>query len=337
MSVLTQAPTESTCPDCGEDVTGLALKCSTPGSGRTGCGKYVHLKCSQLPSHYIVRFDVSRASYLCKACVQVEAGDQYEDSLRKIEDILRAANPASPVNNAEETGGGEVVSETENSRINNDGTSAGQNGGGEVVSETQNSQDDSTRSSANGRSPQAGKKKVCKDYLKKNCKHGKSGKVGGLCRFGHPKMCYKFLKYGSRNSNGCNGGTNCKLGYHPPLCWQFSKRGDCRRENCGFYHQKHWGIQSGGRSRQQEEADGGRRSQPPRNHSSPQRSYAEAAGRTNTAPTHMNRENREDPFLALHNQMQTQIQQMQGLMQMVLQREERMGGAPLARCQCGKA
>ena len=92
MSAICQAPRESSCPDCGEEVTGLALKCGSGSSGRSGksgCEKYVHLKCSQLPGYYLVRFDLSRASYLCKACVRLDGGDQYDESLAKIEDLLR--------------------------------------------------------------------------------------------------------------------------------------------------------------------------------------------------------------------------------------------------------
>ena len=43
------------------------------------------------------------------------------------------------------------------------------------------------------------KKTVCRYYSAGKCQHGR---VGSDCRYGHPKMCRKYIKYGY-NNNGC--------------------------------------------------------------------------------------------------------------------------------------
>ena len=78
-------PQDAVCQDCSLAVTGAALKCDV----RSGCGRFTHLGCSGLPAHYLVRFEVSRASYLCKTCVKSEAGQQYEECLVKIQRLLK--------------------------------------------------------------------------------------------------------------------------------------------------------------------------------------------------------------------------------------------------------
>ena len=67
---------------------GLVLKCGSLIGPPSGCGQFVHLKCSQLPSFYLVRYELTRVSYLCKDCICLKGGEEYNVILRQIEDIL---------------------------------------------------------------------------------------------------------------------------------------------------------------------------------------------------------------------------------------------------------
>ena len=82
MSAIITAPENAKCLSCDEEVSGIVLRCgTTAGGGKSGCGKFTHLGCSQLPSSYLVRLDLTRASYLCTSCIVTETGERYSESL----------------------------------------------------------------------------------------------------------------------------------------------------------------------------------------------------------------------------------------------------------------
>lgn len=77
-----------------------------------------------------------------------------------------------------------------------------------------------------------GNSKVCRYYIQKQCKHRRTGND---CEFLHPKMCFRFVSYGWDSEKGCEKGKQCSF-YHPPLCHEAERNGECKRENCRFYH-----------------------------------------------------------------------------------------------------
>lgn len=84
----------------------------------------------------------------------------------------------------------------------------------------------------NGEEMQRKKRRVCKHFLQKKCKHGKHGEK---CDFEHPKMCFRFSKFGEKHPGGCKKGKKCQF-YHPPLCWKSVNGEKCERKNCKFFH-----------------------------------------------------------------------------------------------------
>ena len=78
--------------------------------------------------------------------------------------------------------------------------------------------------------PPAGNRPACKFYLRRGCKHGRKGVS---CKFDHPKLCFKYTKYGDKRG-GCREGKDCRY-FHPKLCNSY-KSGVCSRPNCNFYH-----------------------------------------------------------------------------------------------------
>ena len=72
-----------------------------------------------------------------------------------------------------------------------------------------------------------GKKKVCKHYIYKKCRHGLKGSG---CPFDHPTKCFKYMRNGSNARRGCSEGKNCKY-FHPPLCRTSVRNGVCARED----------------------------------------------------------------------------------------------------------
>lgn len=76
------------------------------------------------------------------------------------------------------------------------------------------------------------KSRVCKHFLHKKCKHGKRGEG---CNFYHPKLCFRFSKFGSKHPKGCKKGKKCDF-FHPPLCWKSVDGEECERKSCKFLH-----------------------------------------------------------------------------------------------------
>ena len=79
---------------------------------------------------------------------------------------------------------------------------------------------------------------ICSKYKTRNCPHGARGdKIvdGAVCKFLHPKSCFKYSHYGTHKKLGCNKGDNCKF-YHPKLCKFSVKDKCCTNKACTFVH-----------------------------------------------------------------------------------------------------
>ena len=85
MSAMCVAPADAGCADCSLEMASCrTLKCS-----KQMCARHVHLGCSEFPAFHLVRFALTRASYMCGKCVAEEIGAQvyslsYEEILKEI-------------------------------------------------------------------------------------------------------------------------------------------------------------------------------------------------------------------------------------------------------------
>lgn len=216
------APSGVDCTGCRLEVGGSrALRCSRPR-----CAGYIHLKCSGFPAFHLVRFEVTRASYMCEGCVAEEIGDQYDSCLTAIvgELELRA-------------GGAGGCGDSSGVGIPDDGPSAPTVS---VLDDTSGSPSESvaggnskpSESSSPGSGASRVEKKICRHYISGSCKYGRAGDG---CEFLHPKKCNKFLTHGDKASRGCKKGKECPY-FHPALCWGAARGGVCSRERCKFHH-----------------------------------------------------------------------------------------------------
>ena len=216
---------------------------------------------------------------------------------------------------------------------------------GEIVS-SQQPRNPRTVSSRTENQNQNENSRVCRDFIKKRCPHGKSGRMGGKCRFEHPRLCHKFLRGGNSRA-GCDMGSGCNF-YHPKLCWHFSKRGSCSRANCSFYHQK-----GNTKPNVREVAYSGHLNSYAQGTTGGSSNSTASKSVSNTMSAGIDSNMRDTPspymhasstsngdFLVLQNQMQSQLQQMQQqmqqLMQMVLGREGKSEVVRHSPCQCSK-
>ena len=82
------------------------------------------------------------------------------------------------------------------------------------------------------------KEQICELFKKRECPHGRSGKVlvdGKTCERSHPKRCYKFCDFGAKHQNGCKKGKKC-LYWHPRICKFSMKNIRCEDDQCTFQH-----------------------------------------------------------------------------------------------------
>ena len=78
------------------------------------------------------------------------------------------------------------------------------------------------------------KAKICKFYAKGSCKHGRKG---SNCKFQHPEVCRKLLKFGNKSQKGCNKGTKCSK-FHPRMCSSSIINKVCFNHRCTYTHVK---------------------------------------------------------------------------------------------------
>ena len=335
-AIVLTPPQDAVCQVCGHDVRGPALKCEV----RSGCGKFTHLKCSELPAKYLVRFDVSRASYLCEGCVKTSAGDNYDEYLVKFQRMMNEDDDARDEQTVAQ-GSDSQANASSQPRANEQTVAQGSDSQANASSQPRANEPEilarpAATSNPNSERPAATPNPnserrnhvVCRDFLKKKCSFGKSGRVGGTCGFWHPRLCRRFLKFG-KGRNGCSGGGRC-ANYHPKICWRFARSGSCNREDCQYYHQRQI------KNRRESDRERERESRERRpDHEQPQRSYSDVL-RGNANPRGANPPNTpESNFLSWQSLMETKMHQMQAMMQMVLMKDER-GGVRQGSCQCGK-
>ena len=82
--------------------------------------------------------------------------------------------------------------------------------------------------------------KICGLYRRGACPHGLRGTKevdGEVCKLPHPKVCQKYISFGSREEKGCSFKDKCSL-FHPILCRYSVKSRFCANEKCTFAHLK---------------------------------------------------------------------------------------------------
>ena len=345
MQCFAEAGEGDECPDCGLEVVGQALRCST-------CKLLIHLGCSELPKYYLVLLKTTRVTYTCRRCVKQKVKENYnmhEVEVSKLiggpalseelEEHLREASRSDTDSSAppptQETG---IVIESES--------------GGERERSSQI--DDKvyvsqvSRVSSIGK-PEASlvhearslraktKKRVCKFYKNGMCKYGAKGRE---CPFEHPRKCFRFLKSGTR---GCDKGSNCNF-YHPPLCSSTKAGRPCERENCRFLHPR--GTSSGkarvigehGRAVNANLGNRGERTN---------RAYSEVVREVDRAEDHRNIKNIRvaqdcaDEYLGLQKsresiflKMQLQVERMEVQLQKLLNQSSQKYSETVRTCDC---
>ena len=80
-------------------------------------------------------------------------------------------------------------------------------------------------------------KKVCYKWMRGG---SKSCNRKGDCKFFHPKLCNKWIKKGAE---GCNMKHKCEF-IHPAICKDNEKDGICSRDNCKFFNATNSILQS---------------------------------------------------------------------------------------------
>lgn len=82
--------------------------------------------------------------------------------------------------------------------------------------------------------------RVCEKYLNGKCQHGLKGNKavnGEVCKFNHPKRCFKFCGFGNKGVKGCKKGDECSY-FHPTLCKHSVQKRCCTNDSCTFVHLK---------------------------------------------------------------------------------------------------
>ena len=223
MQALAKIQDGGTCETCQIPVCEEALKCNK-------CSLLCHLGCSGFPEYQLVRFAITRCSYLCRGCLTLEEAD-YKKGADIVKRLLAAeaavigamaSENEDPVNN-DQTADGQTVESTGSVPIQT----------GSNPQEFQNRNAESSEEVNNGPSADARRKKtICKFYRTRTCKYGT---LGERCLFDHPKKCLKYITHGSKTSRGCKKGKECSF-YHPPLCWSSVNNGTCHKTDCKFQH-----------------------------------------------------------------------------------------------------
>ena len=82
------------------------------------------------------------------------------------------------------------------------------------------------------KAPTVSKNEICRHYKKGKCKHGRKGDG---CQFSHPKPCRKLMEHGIKGPRGCKGGCN---NFHPRMCSNSIRKGECLNNQCTYVHMK---------------------------------------------------------------------------------------------------
>ena len=345
---------DSICYLCNTKVAEEALKCKS-------CSSYTHFRCSELPNYHLVRLYIHRSStYSCRACVGNESRFvEAEARVKKVVDLERnlivdvTANSQQIVVNS----GNDNEMSTENQNANLDihdvdqdtELIGGQGQRGSASNEGNTDRQEQSESASNENNTNAitrpqnrgnqrsAVEEICQLFLQKKCPKGKSGRVNGRCPKKHPKICYRFINFGTRR-DGCNRGAGCKY-YHPKICHQFEKKGNCNRTDCTFYHAKKrlQKYQRPSNINENIQVYGARAGESmPVRENIDRNSYAGVAGSrsnmqqirtpgrfgsTSVEEQRTSCLNQSSDFLEVQTQMQQQIKQLSQLMQVLVSRE----------------
>ena len=91
---------------------------------------------------------------------------------------------------------------------------------------------------------------------------------GERCKDNHPRRCYSFCNFGTKQIIGCQKGNSCPE-FHPKLCRNSLRSSACYNDNCKFVH-----LKSTKRERNESET-------PDHRHQSHQREHQPLKGREN--------------------------------------------------------
>ena len=110
-----------------------------------------------------------------------------------------------------------------------------------------------------------GKIQFAKDTLLTNVHnpHGINGNRlvnGERCKDNHPRRCYSFCNFGTKQRIGCQKGNSCPK-FHPKLCRNSLRSSACYNDNCKFVH-----LKSTKRERNESETPDHRHQSHPREH-----------------------------------------------------------------------
>ena len=349
----------SVCFSCNTGLAEESLKCKT-------CQRLLHFGCSGLPEYHLARLAMNRAStYNCRVCLGNE--DKFAEAIAKVKRITdserqlivdAADSQSSQERDSSQIGlstgqsGSDLVTVNGNANAN---SGDGNDHLNTVVDGQENQEptlnENNERISPQNRgNPRAAAGDVCPLYLQKKCPKGKSGKIGGHCPLKHPKICFRFINFGTKR-DGCSKGPSCKY-YHPRVCYQFDKKGKCNRTGCTFYHAKKRLQKSQGPARvNTREYETGPGEMPRAVGAREQNSYARVvASRPSTrqggaqrqySPLHEEpqtaQSNQSSAFLEIQTCMQEQIKQLSQMMDILVSRDACVSNATSPRqrtCRC---
>ena len=249
------ASKDETCLICDKLLIKVGVYCHL-------CKKGSHLHCSDSTVQTLAKLKLSRCQYTCGACL-ANMHPTISDTKKEIHTLLAEEVHKVLGNTTDKTTEFRWVSEgvypTRNSEVQTVETGVDEP---DPTTDTQTEQTNNLQPSPRVASapppltPRTGdenphsshqtgvtnnrlgatqiNKTICRDFIMKKCKYGRFGNEGGVCENNHPKLCFRFLRYGTL-PQGCEKGQDCRF-YHPKLCYQFNRRKECKRENCPFYH-----------------------------------------------------------------------------------------------------
>ena len=194
--------TRPTCSSCVGELADSALRC-------TNCKAYVHLRCSGLPDHQLLRLSFTQASYMCLMCIKTKElendEEKYSAEITKIKELITKEMS--------------IIEQAESEANRSSQTVDIASGDAREVNIESNP----------GRTKKPG---ICRLYVNRKCKHGLKGNG---CKFEHPKICKYYAKHGDNRSGGCRKGDRCRFA-HPKICFQAQGGFACNRKNCNFLH-----------------------------------------------------------------------------------------------------
>ena len=149
----------------------------------------------------------------------------------------------------------------------------------------------------------------------------------------HPKLCFRHLKSGNGEA-GCAFGTKCKF-YHPKICYQFAKRNKCNRADCSFYHST---LRKKNDQAKRGNTDRRLTNSPETGQSTRRIDNSCSMVPHHTAERSARHFNEEEAptFLEFRRMMQNQMDQMQQIIRMLMERDSAKETPRTRECRCGQ-